>query len=533
MRLRWIMIVACVLLLSAACSTQHSEQTDHAAEATHGTAITWYDGGVDEAFALAAQEDKPLFLYWGAVWCPPCQFLKTTIFSRPEFVEKSNEFVTVYLDGDTERAQIYGERFDVMGYPTVIIFSPEGEEIMRMPTDVEPDQYALLLDAALESMRPVKDILASVMKTGAATADVTDLNLLAFYSWGQDAKVELPEEEVFDTFQLLYEQTPAKFATEKSRFFTLFLEAAIERAESDADEPVLTTDQIERYYAELIALFDNSELLANNLSFLFYYPTETIDLLHPEPSEERDLLIDKWQQTARAVEEVEDYSVSNRLSAMLPGIWLASTPSDTEDAEIPEEIQQHVRERVAWAVETVTDEHELQAVMNTIGWVLEEAGLESEFETLLQEKMDDTLAPYYYMSWIAGIKKDADQKDEAVVWYRKAYDNAEGRYTRFRWGSTYLRRLMELTPEDAAGVEAGSFEILKELLVADDAFALGNYMRLKQLDSAYGEWNESGEHDELLERIRDLVHAECNRYPTGDENSQQSRCTAFMIPEQA
>ena len=100
--------------------------------------IHWFDGSVEEGFALAKSENKPVYLYWGAVWCPPCQYLKTTIFSRPEFVEKSNEFVTVYLDGDTERAQIYGERFDVMGYPTVIIFSPEGEEIMRMPTDVEP-----------------------------------------------------------------------------------------------------------------------------------------------------------------------------------------------------------------------------------------------------------------------------------------------------------------------------------------------------------------------------------------------------------
>ena len=129
------------------------------------------------------------------------------------------------------------------------------------------------------------------------------------------------------------------------------------------------------------------------------------------------------------------------------------------------------------------------------------------------------------------IVRGGDLYDEAVSWYRKAYDNAKGRYTRFRWGSIYLRQVMELTPEDVDRVEKDSVAILNELLTLDDAFALGNFMRLEQLDSAYQEWNETGEHDELIGRIRDLVHAECDRYPAGDEDAQQSRCTSFLVPQ--
>ena len=79
--------------------------------------IDWFDGDVDAAFAAASAAPKPLFLYWGAEWCPPCAQIKATIFSRREFQERSRLFVPVYLDGDTPSAQKQGERFGVVGYP--------------------------------------------------------------------------------------------------------------------------------------------------------------------------------------------------------------------------------------------------------------------------------------------------------------------------------------------------------------------------------------------------------------------------------
>lgn len=37
--------------------------------------IDWFEGSVEGAFATAKTQDKPIFLYWGAVWCPPCHEL--------------------------------------------------------------------------------------------------------------------------------------------------------------------------------------------------------------------------------------------------------------------------------------------------------------------------------------------------------------------------------------------------------------------------------------------------------------------------
>ena len=75
----------------------------------------------------------------------------------------------------------------------------------------------------------------------------------------------------------------------------------------------------------------------------------------------------------------------------------------------------------------------IKLFVRTMAWLLEEAGLSGEAEALLQERMNEAQAPYYFMGWLANIKKDADKADEAVVWYRKAYDESRGRYSRFRW----------------------------------------------------------------------------------------------------
>ncbi|RZK43908.1 MAG: DUF255 domain-containing protein [Pedobacter sp.] len=98
-------------------------------------AIDFFSGTYQEALQKAKEEKKPIFLYFTAVWCGPCQYMQKYIFpdgALSAFVTKN--YIALKLDIDTQEGKlIYYKSHQPrgpVGVPAFIIMN-EKEEILK------------------------------------------------------------------------------------------------------------------------------------------------------------------------------------------------------------------------------------------------------------------------------------------------------------------------------------------------------------------------------------------------------------------
>jgi thiol-disulfide isomerase/thioredoxin len=526
------------LATTPACRYESQTGSPKPASAAQAAEIDWFDGTVEEAFEIAKKERRPVFLYWGAVWCPPCHALRTKLFTQPEFVARLAAAIPVYLDGDTERAQIWGEKLGTYGYPTVIVLDPDGREITRIQGTLPPAEYGEAVTRAIEGSRPVTDIVASLEEGGPGAVSPAELSTVAFYSFEQDQTLKLDIARRRAMFERLRRETPGELEVERARFLTLELFALADESD-DIPAATLTSEQREELTAGLNAVLSDRTLRNANLDLVLYGSRDVVKLLAPEPGAGRDALVASWIEAAKAIRDDQSLSTDDRVTSFLPRLRLATLDAEPasggEAPPVPEELRREIREGVKWAGDQVSDEDEMQAVMNTMAGLLEDAGLAEEAGALLQEKMDRTTAPYYYMGWLAGIEAESGNKEKAVNLYREAWLSARGSgsgstMSAFRWGSSYLRRALQYTPDKVEMISADTETIVGDLLAGPDAFAGGNWSRLQALATAMRKWSEENAEAraQVVESLTAQVAGACDRFPDDGPESGGGRCRTFM-----
>lgn len=113
--------------------------------------VAWREWG-PEAFQLARDQDKPVLLDIGAVWCHWCHVMDegipghpihTGAYSDPAIVDLINaRYVAIKVD--TDRRPDINARYNMGGWPSTVFLTPDGEPIYG-ETYVPPGRMASLL----------------------------------------------------------------------------------------------------------------------------------------------------------------------------------------------------------------------------------------------------------------------------------------------------------------------------------------------------------------------------------------------------
>jgi len=480
--------------------------------------ISWFSGSVEEAFSLAQEKEQPLFFYWGAVWCPPCQEIKTTVFKSNDFIALSKLFIPVYLDGDSLQAQSWGEHFGVKGYPTMIVFDPAGEEVTRIPGGIDIALYAGILELALNHLRPTADLIRLALDQPEKLQS-DDITQLAFYSWGQDHQA-VPEEGQAALFKSL-----SKLAVEdpiaNTRLFMQYLLALSDQQEQptmDPQEAIVARQQVER-------ILDNPLLTRTNWDYLTGYP-ETFVVLLTDEGASRQKLIDRWSDMTLALRDDASLTTSDQLGGWYPTLelhWLSHTDSE----RLPEQLARQLKADIAIADQKTSSPYARQSVMYTAASLLRTAHLYDEAEALLLAELQQSKSPYYFMSNLAGLAEKRGDYNAAVDWLKQAYITSDGRATRFQWGVQYVTGVIRMQPQQQQLVVNTTLGLFNVLEKESDVFSGRNFSRLKTLRKSLDSWQGKGTNGSairlLIQPFYDKLDSLCEQLDASIQESQNCR----------
>ena len=489
----------------------------------HGDGIAWVKD-VDAAFAQAKADRKPLFLYWGAVWCPPCNQVKATLFNRQDFIDRSIHFIPVYIDGDSPGAQRLGERFKVVGYPTMILFNAQGHEVMRLPGEADPDAYMQLLTLGMNGARPVKETLGAALSSGARESKLSadDWRMLAYYSWVTDEQQLVPEKEIAPTLKRLARACPAD---QKDTAVRLELKALAAAATAKDSRPSADSEAVGR----LSAVLADPKLIRENFDTLTEYADKIAGYVTEPKSPERARLVSSWSAALDRLVADTTLSTADRLVAV--GAKVALVRLDTKDAALSPALEKTVRDEVARADGETKDPYARQAVIDAAADALIQAGLLDDAEKLLKAELKRSHSPYYFMVDLAEVAKKRGDNAAALDWYAQSYAAAKGPATRVQWGTRYVNAITELKPQDLAGIERTADSVIAELEPAPDTFYDRNLRALERMGRKLNDWSRQPEQKAALDRIRSQMDAVCAKLPRGDP--ARAKCNAALRPQSA
>jgi thiol-disulfide isomerase/thioredoxin len=113
----------------------------------HAAGPLHWETDLETAQTKAHESGKIMLIdFTGSTWCPPCIALHQEVISSAEFAQWAADKVLVTLDypvrsqrtpekvaanPELQKLMAIKERFEIPGFPTLILVSPEGKELSR------------------------------------------------------------------------------------------------------------------------------------------------------------------------------------------------------------------------------------------------------------------------------------------------------------------------------------------------------------------------------------------------------------------
>ena len=479
------------------------------------SAVAWRTDDPAKALEDAKTQGKHVFLYWGAQWCPPCNAMKSEVFNRPEFQTAIKNMLPIMIDGDSADAQTWSDRFQVSGYPTMLVLAPDGSERMRF-YGYTP---LVTIQAAIAAIEATSDSLATLIQKAAKSEALSDAEWrqLAYSDWSKFSDSDFGGKSPYEIALDVTKAIPAKLVVEKAMIATFIVVNA-----PDVKPEIAT--KIREQYDALFASVAANETTLVNAEILFFEGFASLKFateegVAPETKKQR---IAAWGQAVDKLAKELDDSLSSRVNILAARVGLAKfQPVDAaRTLKFREELEGQRKE-----LDKVKDPHVLTALVPTLADAFESIGDHDVAVKVLERTASRSPTPWYFHSHAAYLIKEAGDINQAIPLYERAMRTAKGPSTRIQWTWTYLNAVDKSTVKDrSVRMESTVNDLFKLALRAPDGF---NGRNLRTMNKAKDLVMTAGPQNKKLVAIAGNARKQCDALK--DEQKMKS-CISFFEP---
>jgi len=202
--------------------------------------IAW-NHKLSDALSQASSGDKLIIVDVVADWCGWCRQMETQTWTNSKVVQLTQQYVFLRLNGEKERDGIeLAERFQVDGYPTVMLLNADGTEFDRFEGFMSADRFLNRLNASLVNPQTLGNLTAQEKKNGG------DLSLR--YKVGQ----ALFRRNAFKDAQLRFENIAAQDPHNKSHLVesSLLMLALCQASQDNFADSLATVERFQKSFPE-------------------------------------------------------------------------------------------------------------------------------------------------------------------------------------------------------------------------------------------------------------------------------------------
>jgi len=119
--------------------------------------IQFFKGNLEELYAKAQAEGKPIYVDVMASWCGPCKWMARNVFTDKKVAHYYNEhFINYSLDIQKGEGVKFGNKFRVSLLPTHLYLYPDGTEFSRYLGAMNKSEFYLFGEGIIHDIGPIK-----------------------------------------------------------------------------------------------------------------------------------------------------------------------------------------------------------------------------------------------------------------------------------------------------------------------------------------------------------------------------------------